>query len=67
MEEIMEKRYAISSVGNFYKKSLEMFAEKLVDENGKEIDAEEMELGDWAYAIFSSGTGKTKTSVRRIE
>lgn len=63
----MDKKYAISSVGNFYKKSLEMFAEKLVDENGKEINAEDMELGDLAYAIFPSGTGKTRTSVRRIE
>lgn len=63
----MNQRYYVSSVGNLFKKSLEMFADKLLDENGNEITAADMQINDKAFALFKSGTGITRTSVVRIE
>lgn len=63
----MDKKFYVSSVGNLFKVSLEMFADKLIDQNGKEITPDEMNINDKAYAIFRSGTGTTRTSVTRIE
>ena len=61
------ERYDVSSVGRLYRISLEMFADRLVDENGNDIKAAEMKIHDRAYAIFRSGTGNTRTSLVRIE
>ncbi|MBN1930171.1 MAG: hypothetical protein JW786_01000 [Desulfobacterales bacterium] len=61
------KKFYVPSIGNLYKHSLEWFAEKLIDKNGCEIAADDMHLNQEATLIFRSGTGTTKTTVRRIE
>lgn len=60
------ERFDVSSVGPLFRNSLELFADKIVDENGKEIKAHQMKINDKAYAVFQSGTGKTRTSLIRI-
>ncbi len=61
----MEK-FDVSSVGILFRNSLEMFAEKIVDDSGNEIQASSMKINDKAFAVFESGTGKTRTSLVRI-
>lgn len=63
----MNRRYEVSSVGKLFKKSLEMFADQLVDENGNKITADEMNVNDKAYAVFWNGANTSRTSVIRIE
>ena len=61
------KKFYVPSIGNLYKISLEWFAEQLIDKNGRDITADAMQLNQEATLIFCSGTGTTKTTVRRIE
>ncbi|HPA15140.1 MAG TPA: hypothetical protein PKV75_07705 [Desulfobacterales bacterium] len=61
------KKYYVPSIGTLYQMSLDWFAEKLIDSDGKEILSDEMELNEVAILVFRSGTGTTKTTVRRIE
>ncbi len=63
----MNRRFEVASVGKLFKKSLEMFADQLMDENGNEITADEMEVNDKAYALFWNGANTSRTSVTRIE
>jgi adhesin HecA-like repeat protein len=61
------KKYYVPSIGTLYKISLDWFAEKLINNNGKVISSDEMELNEVATLVFRSGTGTTKTTVTRIE
>lgn len=66
MGNTMGRKFYISGVGEFFKKSLGMFAEKIIDTNGNEIPIEGIEVGQKVFAIFKSGTGFTRTSLIRI-
>ncbi|MFP4421257.1 MAG: hypothetical protein ACLFRG_12000 [Desulfococcaceae bacterium] len=61
-----ERRFDISGIGPLFFKSLKMFAERLEDENGRELRAEDLALNQKFYVVFSSGTGPTRTSGSRI-
>ncbi|WP_028585563.1 hypothetical protein [Desulfogranum mediterraneum] len=63
----MHKRFYVSSVGNLYQISLEMFADRLVDQDGREISADAMAIDQTVFAEFQGPTTTTRTSVTRIE
>ncbi len=63
----MPKRFDISSVGTYQKISVEMFADKIMDKEGNEVNLDDLDLNETAYVEFTSGTGVTRTSVVRIE
>lgn len=67
MDPIMNKRYAIASIGAIYRKSLELFAARLEDIDGNTITVDDIEVQQHFYVIFPSGTGSTRTSGVRIQ
>ncbi|MBN1931128.1 MAG: hypothetical protein JW786_05915 [Desulfobacterales bacterium] len=66
MDNAMNRKFYISGMGEFFKKSLGMFAEKITDRYGNEISIESIEVGQKGFAIFKSGTGFSRTSFIRI-
>lgn len=58
--------FEISSVGKLYRMSLSQFAHHLEDEAGSVIDVETLTVNQRFFVLFSSGTGLTRTSARRI-
>ncbi|MBI5589990.1 MAG: hypothetical protein HY881_05860 [Deltaproteobacteria bacterium] len=61
-----DKIFDISSMGKLFRKSLEMFAYRLEDENGKELCLDALEIEQKFFVVFHSGTGLTRTSGVRI-
>ena len=64
--EKQERKYDIASVGIVYWKSLELFATRLEDGNGRTIEHEEVKVDDRFWVVFPSGTGYTRTSGKRV-
>ncbi len=60
------RRFYVSSIGNLFMISLENFADRIIDRNGKEIAAEDMTLDQEAIIEFQGVTTITRTSVVRI-
>ncbi len=67
MKSDREKRYYVSSIGNLYLKSLELFADRIISQDGEVINAKTMKLNEKAFVEFQGGTTTTRTSVTRIE
>ncbi len=63
----MERRFEVSSFGKLYKKSVENFAEKITNLEGREISLENIEVGQKVFIHFTNGTGFTRTSAERIQ
>jgi hypothetical protein len=61
-----DKIFDVSSIGKLFRKSLEMFAYRLEDENGNELCLDAVEIEQKFFVIFPSGTGLTRTSGVRI-
>ena len=61
-----DKIFDISSIGKLFRKSLEMFAYRLEDENGNELCLDAVEIEQKFFVVFPSGTGFTRTSGVRI-
>lgn len=62
----IHRKFNVSSVGELYMNSIEMFAEKITDMAGNAIPIENIEVGQKVFVFFSSGTGLTRTSAKRI-
>ncbi|MBM9512230.1 hypothetical protein [Desulfogranum marinum] len=67
MKDDRDKRFYVSSVGNLFLKSLEMFADRIVSAQGQVVDPKKMELNESATVEFQGPTRTTRTSVVRIE
>ncbi len=67
MKNDREKRYYVSSIGDLYLKSLEMFADRIVSQDGEVINPKTMKLNEKAFVEFQGGTTTTRTSITRIE
>jgi hypothetical protein len=61
-----DKIFDVSSMGKLFRKSLEMFAYRLEDENGNEIRLDALEIEQKFFVVFPSDTGFTRTSGIRI-
>jgi hypothetical protein len=61
-----DKIFDVSSIGKLYRKSLEMFAYRLEDENGNELRLDALKIEQKFFVVFPSGTGFTRTSAMRI-
>ena len=61
-----DKIFDVSSMGKLFRKSLEMFAYRLEDENGNEIRLDTLSIEQKFFVVFPSGTGFTRTSGVRI-
>ncbi len=61
-----ERQYEISSVGRLYWKSLELFATRLENLTGQELDQNNLQVDERFFVIFPSGTGMTRTSGVRV-
>lgn len=61
-----DKIYDVSSMGKLFRKSLEMFAYRLEDENGNELCLDALKIEQKFFVVFPSGTGFTRTSAVRI-
>ncbi|MFP4226613.1 MAG: hypothetical protein ACLFRF_07775 [Desulfobacterales bacterium] len=66
MDKSFNRKFYVDGVGVLYKKSLEMFADKLLDTQGVEITVDDIEPDQKLIAVFKSGTGDTRTIVNRI-
>ena len=64
--EKMDRKYEIASVGILYWKSLELFAKRLEDSEGRSIAQESLQINDRFVVVFPSGTGLTRTSGVRV-
>ncbi len=62
-----DKKFYVSSIGDFYMKSLEMFPGKIVTGDGKALDPRSMEINDTGFVEFQGPTTITRTSFTRIE
>lgn len=62
----MDIKFNVSSVGELYKNSVENFAEKITDTEGKEISIDKVAVGQKIFIVFKSGTGYTRTSAERV-
>lgn len=67
MENEKNQLFIVSSIGALRKKSLAMFAHRLEDDCGKELQLDELEIDQKFFVVFASGTGFTRTSAVRIE
>ncbi len=66
MDESFNRKFYVDGVGVLYKKSLDMFADRLLDAEGIEITVDDIEPDQKVIAVFKSGTGNTRTIVNRI-
>ncbi len=66
MDESFNRKFYVDGVGVLYKKSLDMFADRLLDAEGIEIIVDDIEPDQKVIAVFKSGTGDTRTIVNRI-
>jgi len=66
MDESIGRKFQVDGVGVLFKKSLEMFADCLLDARGAEITVNDIECNQKIIAVFKSGTGSTRTMVKRI-
>jgi len=66
MNTFQEQRFDVSSMGKIYRKSVELFAHHLEDEDGNEIRLDDLGIDQPFFVIFPSGTGFTRTSAKRI-
>jgi hypothetical protein len=66
MDEDRDQRFMVSSLGTFYRASLEMFAHHLETVDGKKIKINELNIDQPFFVIFQSGTGFTRTSAVRL-
>jgi len=66
MDESSDRRFYLNSIGLLYKKSLAMFAEKLEDAHGNNLEVDHIQVNEKFFAYFASGTGMTRTSGERI-
>lgn len=64
--EMSERKYDIASVGVVYWKSLELFASRLENLEGEQIDQSALTVGQRFWVIFLSGNGFTRTSAKRV-
>lgn len=62
-----DKKFYVSSVGDMFLISLEMFPGKIVTGEGKPLDPRTMELNDSGFVEFQGPTTTTRTSFTRIE
>lgn len=58
--------FHVSSLGNLFRKSLEMFAYRLEDEICNVLSLDDIKIGQKFFIVFQSGTGLTKTSAVRL-
>lgn len=63
---VQDQQFEVASMGRLYLKSLELFAHHLEDEDGNEVQLNDMEIDASFFVIFPSGTGFTRTSAKRI-
>jgi hypothetical protein len=66
MDESTGRKFQVDGVGILFKKSLEMFADRLLDGKSAEIAVDDIECNQKIIAVFKSGTGNTRTIVKRI-
>lgn len=64
--DMSERKYDIASVGVVYWKSLELFATRLEDAKGEQVDQAALAVDQRFWVIFSSGNGFTRTSAVRV-
>ena len=62
-----DRKFYVSSIGDLYMKSLEMFPGKIVTGDGKALDPRSMEINDTGFVEFQGPTTITRTSFTRIE
>ncbi len=62
-----DRKFYVSSIGDLYMKSLEMFPGKIVTGDGKTLDPRSMEINDTGFVEFQGPTTITRTSFTRIE
>jgi hypothetical protein len=67
MKNDRDKRFYVSSVGNLFLLSLEMFGERIVSAQGEIVEPNKMKINDTAFVEFKGPTRITRTSVTRIE
>jgi len=66
MKPFQDQQFQVSSVGKIYRRSMEMFAHHLEDENGNEIQLDDVGVDQPFFVIFMGVTGFTRTSATRI-
>lgn len=66
MDGSTDRKFLVDGVGILFKKSLEMFADRLLDAKGADIAVNDIECHQKIIAVFKSGTGTTRTIVKRI-
>lgn len=67
MKKDRDKRFYVSSVGNLFLISLEMFGDRIVSAQGEIVEPNKMEINESAFVEFQGPTRTTRTSVTRIE
>lgn len=66
MQAKQDKVFHVSSLGNIFRKSLEMFAYRLEDETCNVLSLDDIKIEQKFFIVFQSGTGLTKTSAVRL-
>ncbi len=62
-----DKKFYVSSIGDMFLISLEMFPGKIVTGEGKALDPRSMAVNDSGFVEFQGPTTTTRTSFVRIQ
>lgn len=62
-----DQQFDVPSVGKLYRKSMEMFAHHLEDQDGNKIQLGDVHIDQPFFVVFPGATGLTRTSATRID
>ncbi len=66
MAAVRDQRFQVSSMGEVYRKTMEIFAHHLEDGDGNEIALDDVQVDQSFFVVFAGVTGLMRTSARRV-